>query len=1063
MYPAAVGLDSGRRATVPIVISAGGATVGAYQLQVTWDSNVVRYISTGPGAFGAPTINGAAAAAGSLTLAGANPTGATGLFSIAELTFEMRAGTGSSPVAVVSPALTAAVTFAPIGATPTSGQICAASGLFGDVNDDGSILSNDALLVVTAAVGLPIAPFTLANADVDGDGDSDTRDALGILSAAVGLPSFARVGTSNAPCGGASAETLVLTPGSAQLAPDDELPIAAQAYDSVGNPTATTGLAWSSDAPGVATVDSTGRVTALGNGSATITAQAIGVSQTVNVSVQPRHTWYVEQSTAATNTVHLGSAAYPFPTIQRGVFAAVAGDTIRVGNSPPYGPVNIDRPLVVLGDSSASGMPTITNAEGPAITVSTPGLVVIRRFRLLESNAGIEAVQGDSVEVQSVVASSMRGPGFHARNMRRAVLLGVSGNGLTLAGFLAETTAAVVVDGANFSAITPGPYPGVGPVSIGVAHIVGDSLRATNVTVLGATSERSVSLGASFVERVNLSQFNLGAAGPIKVDSARFVGISNGVAQGLRDGIIISADTALLSNVLLRTSLDGVRIRQRNPAARTAGSLVRVARAHVDSISFGNGLSISGIDRVTVDSSTVENILFGGGILVDPTSVLTLRADTLSNILNEALLTDSAGTVSLVGVHVTGSAQPSFQRFGATAFAVTILHPDSVRLDSSAVIDNGGGGVLIDSARVMHGDATTIVRNLGLRSGLCEFGCDVLPSGPARVLQINQKALYQTTQAPGLALSAVQSARLDRFVVDSNPYGAIDAAMAVPPSPTLIIQGGSIGGGLYALRASGDVNAPSGQVSVDGTRFANSESGIAAQHFTDFSLTRARLDSIPYRQSQVGVLVNDVANVSLADDTLSDGVDAGITVDQANVVAIQGVTVRGFRDSCGECGDYALTLNNIQTSALVYGGRLEQNQLFGGAVFNSGSATFTFDSMAVVGNSGRGLQVTVPTTVRQSVFQGNGTGIAVFIGGESTAIQNNNFIGNGFAVTNGTATLDAPNNWWNDPLGPSGCSACNIASTGDPVSESVIFTPVLSASYGAAPLPAPRRLSRGRP
>src|SRR6185295_11322765 len=202
MYPAAVGLDSGRRATVPIVISTGGATVGAYQLQVTWDSNVVRYISTGPGVFGAPTVNGAAAAAGSLTLAGANPTGATGLFSIAEITFEMRAGTGSSPVAVVSPALTAAVTFAPIGATGTSGEICAASGLFGDVNNDGSILSNDALLVVTAAVGLPIAPFTLLNADVDADGDSDTRDALGILSAAVGLPSFARVGQANAPCSG---------------------------------------------------------------------------------------------------------------------------------------------------------------------------------------------------------------------------------------------------------------------------------------------------------------------------------------------------------------------------------------------------------------------------------------------------------------------------------------------------------------------------------------------------------------------------------------------------------------------------------------------------------------------------------------------------------------------------------------------------------------------------------------------------------------------------------------------------------------------------------------------
>src|SRR6185503_15541985 len=359
MYPAGVGLDSGQQAAIPIVVDLrpGGFVLGSYQFQVMWNPAVLRYVRTAPGAFGTPTVNETAAATGTLTLAGATPAGGTGLLSLAELTFEMVVSSGTSPVTIVSPELTA-VSFASIPALAVPGDVCTSSGTFGDVNNDGSILSNDALLVVTAAVGLPIAPFTLLNADVDADGDSDTRDALGILSAAVGLPSFARVGQANAPCSGAPAETLVLTPASVQLAPDDELPIAAQAYDGGGNPTATTGLAWSSDAPGVATVDSTGRVTALGNGSATITAQAIGVSQTVSVSVQPRHTWYVEQSTAANNAVHLGSAAYPFATIQQGVFAAVAGDTVRVGNSPPYGPVAIGRPLVLLGDSSAAGMPT---------------------------------------------------------------------------------------------------------------------------------------------------------------------------------------------------------------------------------------------------------------------------------------------------------------------------------------------------------------------------------------------------------------------------------------------------------------------------------------------------------------------------------------------------------------------------------------------------------------------------------------------------------------------------------------------------------------------------------
>src|SRR6266511_9174 len=331
MYPAGIAIDSGRRATVPLVISAGGATVGSYQLEVTWDTNVVRYISAAPGAFGSPAVNAVGAASGSLILAAANPSGATGLFSIAELTFEMRTATGSSPVTVVSPVLTAAVSFASIAATPTAGAICASSGPFGDVNRDGSILSNDALLVVTAAVG---------------------------------LPSFARVGQLNASCAGAAAATLVLAPASAQLAPGDVLPVAAQARDAGGNLTSASGLLWSSNAPGVAAVDSAGRVTAVGNGSATITAQAIGLSQTLDVTVQPRHTWYVEQSIAATNPVHLGSAAYPFPTIQEGLDAAAPRDTVRVGSSPPYGPAIISKPVVLLGDSSAAGMPTITNAAG---------------------------------------------------------------------------------------------------------------------------------------------------------------------------------------------------------------------------------------------------------------------------------------------------------------------------------------------------------------------------------------------------------------------------------------------------------------------------------------------------------------------------------------------------------------------------------------------------------------------------------------------------------------------------------------------------------------------------
>ena len=122
--------------------------------------------------------------------------------------------------------------------------------------------------------------------------------------------------------------------------------------------------------------------------------------------------------------------------------------------------------------------------------------------------------------------------------------------------------------------------------------------------------------------------------------------------------------------------------------------------------------------------------------------------------------------------------------------------------------------------------------------------------------------------------------------------------------------------------------------------------------------------------------------------------------------------------------------------------------------------------MVVRGHPGRALQLSSPATVRQSVFQGNGTGISVFSGAEGSVIVNNNFVGNtSYAVVNATApALDAENNWWNDPLGPSGCTTCNGAATGDLVTDNVIFDPVLTSPYAPAPVPAPpARLSRGRP
>jgi hypothetical protein len=65
-------------------------------------------------------------------------------------------------------------------------QLCRATNLYGDVDLDDDVDSRDALIALSAAVGLPVSGFALGNGDLDGDGLTNSRDALIMLSASIG-------------------------------------------------------------------------------------------------------------------------------------------------------------------------------------------------------------------------------------------------------------------------------------------------------------------------------------------------------------------------------------------------------------------------------------------------------------------------------------------------------------------------------------------------------------------------------------------------------------------------------------------------------------------------------------------------------------------------------------------------------------------------------------------------------------------------------------------------------------------------------------------------------------
>ena len=78
--------------------------------------------------------------------------------------------------------------YASTAALGSIGQVCHASQIWGDVDENRVVDSRDALITLSAAVGLPnTGGFTLAQGDVDGDGLANSRDALIMLSYSIGL------------------------------------------------------------------------------------------------------------------------------------------------------------------------------------------------------------------------------------------------------------------------------------------------------------------------------------------------------------------------------------------------------------------------------------------------------------------------------------------------------------------------------------------------------------------------------------------------------------------------------------------------------------------------------------------------------------------------------------------------------------------------------------------------------------------------------------------------------------------------------------------------------------
>lgn len=1094
LAPSTILLSQGGRATVPLVANltnAGGAQLGAYQLQITFDPAVLRYIGIAPGGFGTPTINTANAGTGTLTLAGANPGGAGGVVTLANLTFEMLVASGSSPAAIGGPTLTAAGTFAPIAVNAVAASFCTAAGTYGDVNNDGNVLGNDALIVVTSAVGLPITPYTLTNADVDQNGSVDTRDALFILSYAVGLPTpLTRVGQPNAgSCGGPAPQTLALQPSPVQLAPGDVIALTPNALDSTGIPTAAHGLAWFSSNPGVATVDTLGIVTAVANGTDSIIAMTVaGPADTAVITVADRHTWYVDGGVITAPAQQLGSSAFPFATIPQALTRAAARDTVRIAvAASPYGPATIAKPVIVLGDSSAAGMPTISSSSGTALSVNTSGRVVLQRLNLDQSNAGLDAT-GDTLEVQSLSMDALRGIGLRVHGMQRADLRGVRVTSAMLAGIWVENTPSVSVNGAALAVIAAR-----NDSAAGVAVFNADLADLIDVTVFGVDSH-GPGIVVDSATRANIVNYASNTGSPLHVERARFAGVAGavlanggcgGVATDCVPAIHFKADTAVIDSVLLfapgggisltphqgsgipsqaritRSAMTGVQL----GAAVQIDSMadVTISRLTVDTVFYGDGIDVRRAQQVRIDSTSIALAAFGVGVLIDPTASVALHHVSIHDAATGGVWVDSAFVVDLLGVSVDNSAQPSFNKPSA-AFAIAVSHADSVRADSLNLHDNGGGGLLIDSARVVTGTGSTVARNVGQGGfgGECgPNGCtcgNCIGNGAAARLG-PARAPFSSNNVPGIVLSNVVSSRLAHFTVDSNARGGILLAPANISGWSFTLDTSFLRGAQVLLSADGYID-PTGQVTVRGSHFWNGDQGIDATYLSQVTVTTSTFDSV----GQFGtpaIVASSIGAATFSSDTLREGSASGIAFQSVGKAQVANSLIHHRVPYFTFYPEAALGFNTTDTIN-VTGTRIEFNTVRGIRVDGAIFGPIVIDASAITDDSTSvGIELSSPVQVLNSLIARNFVGIDVFSGAEASGIHQNNFVGNTLAALRGQggSAVAADSNYWNDPLGPTCLSGCS-GTVGDSVSGLVIFAPPLfSPAIGVPLLAKPIRTS----
>lgn len=573
---------------------------------------------------------------------------------------------------------------------------------------------------------------------------------------------------------------------------------------------------WRTTNAATATVSSTGMMTAVGYGSASIIATAGAVADTVAVVVVNPTTVYVDNSVVT--SPRLGTLKRPFTSVQAGVNVADAYDTVvvRPGASPYSETVALTRRITLLGDSAAfvangrdpMRLPVITHDTGSAgILAYTRAPVIVRYLTILHSidgvavdvfesdaqlehiyiNPGLSGRIGRGIRLRDVTSSaeirhsrvtSVAGYGIRLDNVRNGRVSGVD---VSAVGALAgESGAGIHVSGGDGNLVELSRIRGTaGP------HLLSDASPGLRISDNDLAGRHQIIrlLGATGATEVSRNTFNLsrqpedpGVAGS-ETDGRSGLEIRSSSAVTVVGNLFTEPGTSLMDAIRLidARSTSGVaarlhdnRFHRGRHSVRSERSTWELLRSRSDSAM--TAISATEADTLTVADDTLTASLAGRCIAVTGASVATVvtrgsldQCSPVANTVGEPAISVTATNASLdvSGTTFSGQNQTAI-RFAGRRLLVRGVE---VRRTIPEMATSHSTGGVIDAS----GDSIRIV---GVVIGRHTQLTAINVSGTH--VQIDSSRV--TRNATGIRIGSVGTIRmLDNDIFDNTIAGLIDA------------------------------------------------------------------------------------------------------------------------------------------------------------------------------------------------------------------------------------------------------------------------------------------------